>query len=262
MRGLIERDEVEGRRCRTKCGWKRCRRDFRARRRFRWPFPSLHESHLASRLHETLIARTMDGHLVEYISRDATAIDMRGRRSRRRSRRAAKPLIGSRKRGRPRKARGAGVTTPSSAGTATDDEPSADVGGAEGLRCLLQAQRQGPYHLLDRLWTPPVVARSSLIGSVHAVKVLSSIRPVGATCWTPLACMEIHRNGSIIGYASLRGSRSKSWFSRSRVPNGIVCPYLSSDLHRVDADGFPRFALSGDAGMPGSSPPSASSSPR
>ena len=44
------------------------------------------------------------------------------------------------------------------AGTATDDEPSADAGGpAEGLRCRHQAQRQGPYHLLDRLWTPPVM---------------------------------------------------------------------------------------------------------
>ena len=30
-----------------------------------------------SRLHETLIARTMDGHLVEHISRDATAIEAR-----------------------------------------------------------------------------------------------------------------------------------------------------------------------------------------
>ena len=41
-------------------------------------FSEFAESRLASRLHETLIARTMDGHLVEHISRDATAIEARG----------------------------------------------------------------------------------------------------------------------------------------------------------------------------------------
>ena len=36
------------------------------------------------------------------------------------------------------------------AGTATDDEPSADAGRpAEGLRCRHRAQRQGPHHLLE-----------------------------------------------------------------------------------------------------------------
>ena len=44
---------------------------------FSWAFSEFAESRLASRLRETLIARTMDAHLVEYISRDATAIEAR-----------------------------------------------------------------------------------------------------------------------------------------------------------------------------------------
>ena len=58
------------------------------------------ESRLASRLHETLIARTMDGHLVEHISRDATAIEAREKPAPKPK--AAKPKR-RRKRGRPRK---------------------------------------------------------------------------------------------------------------------------------------------------------------
>ena len=57
------------------------------------------ESRLASRLHETLIVRTMDGHLVEHISRDATAIEAREKPAPKPK--AAKPK--RRKRGRPRK---------------------------------------------------------------------------------------------------------------------------------------------------------------
>ena len=99
---------------------------------------------LASRLHETLIARTMDGHLVEHISRDATAIEAREKPAPK----AAKPKR-RRKRGRPRKGE-ARAKEPSRLERQLD-EPSADAGGpAEGLRCRHQAQRR-PYHLLDRV---------------------------------------------------------------------------------------------------------------
>ena len=82
-RALIERLEVDGRLCRL-CGWSGAGR-LPSEATFSRAFSEFAESRLASRLHETLIARTMDGHLVEHISRDATAIE-RGRR-RRRSRR-------------------------------------------------------------------------------------------------------------------------------------------------------------------------------
>ena len=203
-RGLIERLEVDGRLWRL-CGWSGAGR-LPSEATFSRAFSEFAESRLASRLHETLIARTMDGHLVEHISRDATAIEAREKAAPKPK--AAKPKR-RRKRGRPRKGeeqakepsrlerqltmslpqmladlpracdvgtkrnaseaeaaaqagaapqgRGAGEGA-KPAGTATDDEPSADAGGpAEGLRCRHQAQRQGPYHLLDRLWTPPVM---------------------------------------------------------------------------------------------------------
>ena len=41
-------------------------------------FSEFAESRLATRLHETLIARTMDGHLIDHILRDATAIEASG----------------------------------------------------------------------------------------------------------------------------------------------------------------------------------------
>ena len=63
-------------------------------------FSEFAESGLASRLHETLIVRTMDGHLVEHISRDATAIEAREKPAPKPK--AAKPKR-RRKRGRPRK---------------------------------------------------------------------------------------------------------------------------------------------------------------
>ena len=151
-RGLIERLEVDGRLWRL-CGWSGAGR-LPSEATFSRAFSEFAESRLASRLHETLIARTMDGHLVEHISRDATAIEAREKAAPKPK--AAKPKR-RRKRGRPRKgeARAKGAEP---AGTATDDEPSADAGRpAEGLRCRQQAQRQGSYHLLDRLWTPPVM---------------------------------------------------------------------------------------------------------
>ena len=95
-RGLIERLEVDGRLCRL-CGWSGAGR-LPSEATFSRAFSEFAESGLASRLHETLIARTMDGHLVEHISRDATAIEVREKPAPK----AAKPKR-RRKRGRPRK---------------------------------------------------------------------------------------------------------------------------------------------------------------
>ena len=96
-RGLIERLEVDGRLCRL-CGWSGAGR-LPSEATFSRAFSEFAESGLASRLHETLIARTMDGHLVEHISRDATAIEAREKAAPKPK--AAKPK--RRKRGRPRK---------------------------------------------------------------------------------------------------------------------------------------------------------------
>ena len=74
-RALIERLEVDGR-LRRLCGWSGGGR-LASEATFSRAFSEFAESGLASRLHETLIARTMDGHLVEHISRDATAIEAR-----------------------------------------------------------------------------------------------------------------------------------------------------------------------------------------
>ena len=74
-RGLIARLEVDGR-LRRLCGWSGVGR-LPSGATFSRAFSEFAESGLASRPHETLIARTMDGHLVEHISRDATAIEAR-----------------------------------------------------------------------------------------------------------------------------------------------------------------------------------------
>ena len=143
-RGLIERLEVDGRLCRL-CGWSGAGR-LPSEATFSRAFSEFAESRLANRLHETLIARTMDGHLVEHISRDATAIEAREKPAPAEGSEAEAAQAGAATQGR-----GAGEGA-EPAGTATDDEPSADAGGpAEGLRCRQQAQRQGPYHLLDRV---------------------------------------------------------------------------------------------------------------
>ena len=96
-RGLIERLEVDGRLCRL-CGWSGAGR-LPSEATFSRAFSEFAESRLANRLHETLIARTMDGHLIEHISRDATAIEAREKPAPKPK--AAKPK--RRKRGRPRK---------------------------------------------------------------------------------------------------------------------------------------------------------------
>ena len=76
-RALIERLEVDGR-LRRLCGWSGGGR-LPSEATFSRAFSEFAASALASRLHETLIARTMAGHLVEHISRDATAIEARER---------------------------------------------------------------------------------------------------------------------------------------------------------------------------------------
>ena len=96
-RALIERLEVDGKLWRL-CGWSGAGR-LPSEATFSRAFSEFAESRLASRLHETLIARTMDGHLVEHISRDATAIEAREKAAPKPK--AAKPK--RRKRGRPRK---------------------------------------------------------------------------------------------------------------------------------------------------------------
>ena len=96
-RALIERLEVDGR-LRRLCGWSGGGR-LPSEATFSRAFSEFAESGLASRLHETLIARTMDGRLVQHISRDATAIEAREKP--RPKPKAAKPK--RRKRGRPRK---------------------------------------------------------------------------------------------------------------------------------------------------------------
>ena len=95
-RALIERLEVDGR-LRRLCGWSGSGR-LPSEATFSRAFSEFAESRLASRLHETMIARTMDGHLVEHISRDATAIEAREKPQPK----AEKPKR-RRKRGRPRK---------------------------------------------------------------------------------------------------------------------------------------------------------------
>ena len=74
-RALIERLEVVGRQRRL-CGWSGGRR-LPSEATLSWVFSEFAESGLASRLHEMLIARTMDDHLVEHISPDATVIKAR-----------------------------------------------------------------------------------------------------------------------------------------------------------------------------------------
>ena len=95
-RALIERLQVDGRLCRL-CGWSGAGR-LPSEATFSRAFAEFAKSGLASRLHETLIARTMGGHLVGHISRDATAIAAREKPAPK----AAK-LKKARRRGRPRK---------------------------------------------------------------------------------------------------------------------------------------------------------------
>lgn len=74
-RALIEHLDVDGRLCRLG-GWSGAGR-LPSEATFSRAFSEFAESRLPGRPHETLIAQTMDGHLVEHISRDATAIKAR-----------------------------------------------------------------------------------------------------------------------------------------------------------------------------------------
>ena len=88
--------QVDGRLCRL-CGWSGIGR-LPSEATFSRAFAEFAGSGLASRLHETLIARTMKGQLVGHISRDATAIAAREKPAAK----ALKPKP-PRRRGRPRK---------------------------------------------------------------------------------------------------------------------------------------------------------------
>ncbi len=95
-RALIERLEVDRRLCRL-CGWSSVGR-LPSEATFSRAFAEFAESGLAGRLHEALIARTMQDHLVEHISRDATAVEAREKPQRKPGKAKKRS-----KRGRPRK---------------------------------------------------------------------------------------------------------------------------------------------------------------
>ena len=78
-RALIERLQVDRRLCRL-CGWSGVGR-LPSEATFSRAFSEFAAGGLARRLHEALIARTMEDHLVQHISRDATAIAARGEAS-------------------------------------------------------------------------------------------------------------------------------------------------------------------------------------
>ena len=143
-RALIERLEVDQD---AGCAAGAVPAGFRARRRFRGPFPSLPRAVWRA----VCIARTMDGHLVEHIA-GATAIEAREKAAPKPK--AAKPK--RRKRGRPRK--GEARAKEPSPGTATDDEPSADA----GRPCDVGTKRNAKGHTMDlqaarryRRWRDP-----------------------------------------------------------------------------------------------------------
>ena len=76
--------------------------------------------------------------------------------------------------------------------------------------------------------TPPGDASSSLIGSVHAVRCCRLFGLLVRTCWDAAGLYGDTRNGSQIGYASLRAPIQELVFP---IPSHLtVCPYLSSDL--------------------------------
>ena len=96
-RALIERLRVD-RTLYQLCGWRRGNR-LPSEATFSRAFAEFADSALASRLHETLIARTLKDHVVGHISRDATAIESREKPLPK----AHKAPRQGRQRGRPRK---------------------------------------------------------------------------------------------------------------------------------------------------------------
>ena len=198
-RALIERLEVDGRLCRL-CGWSGAGR-LPSEATFSRAFSEFAESRLANRLHETLIARTMDGHLVEHISRDATADRGAGEGGAE----AEGSEAEASQAGRPRK------------GEARAKEPSRlDERGDAGRPCDVAIPPPGSS--MDA----PGDASSSLIG-LHASGCRLFGRPVGRR-WPVWRYAERVQ----IGYASLRAPIQELVFP---IPSHLtVCPYLSSDL--------------------------------
>ena len=247
-RALIERLEVDGRL------WRLCLERCRPASERGDVFAGLFEfaeSRLASRLHETADCAD-DG----WPSGGAHLSGCDGDRGAGEARAEGSEAEAAAQAGAAPQGRGAGEGA-EPAGTATDDEPSADAGRpAEGLRCRRQAQRQGPCPPPGSSMDAPGDASSSLIGSVHAVRCCRLfgllVRPVGRR-WPVWRYAERVQ----IGYASLRAPIQELVFP---IPSHLtVCPYLSSDLlaSPTASRASPSQAMPG----PGSSP-SSSSAPR
>ena len=96
-RALIERLTVD-RPLRRLCGWSSVR-EVPSEATFSRAFAAFADSALPSRLHEALLEKTMQDHLVGHISRDSTAIEGREKPAPK----PAQPPAPKRKRGRPRK---------------------------------------------------------------------------------------------------------------------------------------------------------------
>jgi transposase len=96
-RALIERLTID-RPLRRLCGWSSVR-EVPSEATFSRAFAAFADSGLPSRLHEALLEKTMQDHLVGHISRDSTAIEGREKPTPK----PAPPPAPKRKRGRPRK---------------------------------------------------------------------------------------------------------------------------------------------------------------
>ena len=96
-RALIERLTID-RPLRRLCGWNSVR-EVPSEATFSRAFAAFADSALPSRLHEALLEKTMQDHLVGHISRDSTAIEGREKPAPK----PAQPPAPKRKRGRPRK---------------------------------------------------------------------------------------------------------------------------------------------------------------
>ena len=143
-RALIERLEAD-KTLRHLCGWT-WRGEIPSEATFSRAFAEFSEGALPERVHEALIKQTLGDHLVGHVSRDSTAIEAREKPQPRPK--AEKP---KRKRGRPPQGRGA-AQGGAPRETPAHDELAPDARRpAESLRRRHQAERQGPYHIVDRL---------------------------------------------------------------------------------------------------------------
>ena len=98
---LIERLEID-RALRRICGWER-RSDVPSEATFSRAFAEFAAQGLPERVHEQLVRRHLQGHIVGHLARDATEIEAREKPRRRSSDDPPPPAPPKRKRGRPRK---------------------------------------------------------------------------------------------------------------------------------------------------------------